>query len=279
MSCLLFIGGEFWRILISAIILFSVLIVSGCKEDGAEFYIPTDEMRCIDYTKAAIEKRGENYAEYTDEVMATGEAVWVAGKKFDFDFVRPAAGVFAANFRNEYFRVDRQGRLYPGVSVRMKQDVEGMKRRNPGLIETASDPEVPHIVIVLNCKFGAIPQKEIRLNVERVLPEVVVGNPAEYSVKLNETLGFYEVEHIDNNKGTDVFFIKETNGKVEVSYPRIRCNPEGGGVGGGTCFAKTVPWENIEINYYFPMAQLSDFTRIYEKTMNLISGAYIKGEN
>lgn len=283
MSCLLFVGGEFRRGLISVIMFFcvilSALIISGCKEEGSEFYIPTDEKRCIDYTKAVIERRGESYAEYTDEVMATGEAVWVAGKKFDFDFVRPAAGVFAANFRNGYFRVNRQGRLYPGVSVRMKQDVEGMKRRTPSLIETASDPEVPHIVIELSCNFGAVPQKKIGLEVEKILSEVVVGNTSGYSVKLNEGLGFYEVNYIDKSRGSDVYFLKGADGLVDVSYPRIRCDREGSGIGGGTCSARVTPWENIELYYSFPKVQLADFARIYEATMDFINGAYIKGEN
>lgn len=37
-------------------------------------------MQCIEYTKAAIEKRDESYAEYTDKGMRSGEAVWIAGK-------------------------------------------------------------------------------------------------------------------------------------------------------------------------------------------------------
>lgn len=152
-----------------------VLVMSGCKESGSEFYIPTKDMQCIDLTKKSIQARGEDYARYTDKVMETGEAVWVAGKKFDFDFVHPAPGISVATFRNEYSRVDRHGRLYPGVLLTMKESVKWMKEKHPELIKTTPDLNAQNIVIRLKCKIGAAPNLKTKSSIEDAYSEVMGG--------------------------------------------------------------------------------------------------------
>lgn len=283
MSFLLFAGSGLRRRLISAGIFFgvisSVLIISGCKEEGSEFYIPPDDMQCIEYTKAAIEKRGESYAEYTDKGMESGEAVWVAGKKFDFNYAESSAGNSEFIFLNGYYRVSKEGKGYPGVRVRMRTTVTELQKNMHDSIQSTLDPAKPYFEIEISCKLGVIPPQEGRFEIEKILPDVVVGNISDYVVRFNNSLGFYEISDAVKGKGPDIYFLKGSGGQVEAGYPYIRCDRRDSGIGGGTCFAKIVPWQNIELRYHFPKAQLVDFARIYESTMNLIDGAYIKGEN
>lgn len=266
---------------VDVLIMFSmfvfVLMISGCKKSGSEFHIPAEDKKCIDYTKSAIQARGEDYAKYTDKIMESGEAVWVAGKKFDFGFVRPSTSTFIAFFSNQYSRVDKQGRLYPGVSVTMKQDVGGMQKRNPGLIKTAPDPKAPHIVMQLKCKIGIAPSQEGKGVVEDVLPAALMRKDVSgYSIRLNERLGFYEINHIDKRKDSSVYLLKEDSGFVDLRFPRLICEAR---EYAGACSAKIVLWENIELHYSFPKAQLEDFVDIHKVTMGSVSLAYVKGVN
>lgn len=254
-------------------ILVFVSIVSGCKESESDFYIPTEAKHCIDYTKSSIQARGENYAKYTDQMMETGEAVWVAGKKFDFDFVRPAPGISVATFRNEYSQVDKQGRLYPGVLLTMKQSVKWMQKNNPGLIKTVPDPNAQNIVMRLRCEMGVVPHLQVKSSAEEVYSEVMDGRVAGASIKLNNEIGYYEIH---KEKYPFVIYLKESEGVVDRSYPPVFCANDGGSL---VCFGVATLWNNISLQYDFPGAQLSDFARIHQETLKAINLAYTKGLN
>jgi len=250
-----------------------VLIASGCKESGSEFYIPTEAKQCIDYTKNVIQARGEDYAKYTDRIMESGEAVWVAGKKFDFDFVRPAPGISVATFRNEYPLVDKQGRIYPGFLLTMKDSVSWIKKNNPGLIKTMPDPHAQNILIRLRCKMGVVPHLEVKSSVEDVYSEIMGERVSGASIKLNNDIGYYEVH---KEKYPFVIYLKESETLVDRSYPPISCAEDGGSL---VCSGTITPWNNIVLQYNFPGAQLSDFSRIHRETLRTINLAYTKGHN
>ena len=250
-----------------------VLTISGCKKSGSEFHIPTEEKQCIDYTKSVIQSRGEDYAKYTDKVMDSGEAVWVAGKKFDFDFVRPAPGISVVAFRNGYHRIDKQGRLYPGVSITMKQSVKWMKEKNPELIKTEPDPNAQNIVIRLRCEMGLVPNLQVKSSAEEAYSEIMGGRVDGASIKLNNAIGYYEMH---KDKYPYVIYLKVSKGLVDWSYPPVFCVDNGGSL---VCSGGVTLWDNIRLQYNFPGAQLSDFARIHQETLKKINLAYAKGRN
>ena len=250
-----------------------VLIASGCKESGEDFYIPTKDKQCIDYTKNVIQARGEDYAKYTDRIMESSEAVWVAGKKFDFDFVRPAPGVSVVTFRNGYPLVDKQGRIYPGVLLTMKNSVKWIKKNNPGLIKTMPDPNAQNIVIRLRCEMGEVPNLEVKSRVEDVYYENMEGRVSGASIKLNNDIGYYEVH---KEKYPYVIYLKESETLVDRTYPPIGCVENGPSL---VCSGTITLWNNIVLQYNFPGAQLSDFSKIHLETLRRINLAYAKGHN
>lgn len=257
----------------------SIATLSGCKQENSEFYIPKETMRCVELTKSEIESRGESYSKYTNQNFDAEEALWVAGKKFDFDYVAQNPGGSIPYFRNGYERVSKEGKRYPGISVRMRTSLEGLSKIINFEQRTVNDPAVPFLVIELSCKLGVGPSQKVTAEVESVIRSMGIGDVLDYSISINESINFYEISLLDEKKGPFMYFLKRENGLVDLSHPRIRCDRDDSGIGGGTCFAEVAPWENINLSYSFPKAQLADFEAIHKEVMNLVGIAYKKGEN
>lgn len=270
--------NDFWRALVVGVT-FTSAILSGCKQENSEFYIPKEAMGCVELTRSEIESRGESYSKYSDQSLEAGEALWVAGKKFDFDYIAQSPSGSIPNFRNGYERVGKDGERYPGISVRMRTSLEGLSKVINFEQRTESDPAVPFFVIELSCKLGVGPSEKGRAEVESVIRSMGIGDLLDYSISINESTNLYEISLLDDRKGPFMYFLKRENGLVDLSHPRIRCDRDNSGIGGGTCFAEVAPWRNIKLSYSFPKAQLADFEAIHKEVINLVDRAYKQGEN
>ena len=88
------------RVLIRLGVIFFMALTSACGNEESRSYIPPEMEKCVDYTRQVIERRQENYWRYTDRTLEDGEAVWVAGRRFDFEYVRSKSGEYKPTFRS-----------------------------------------------------------------------------------------------------------------------------------------------------------------------------------
>ncbi|WCD77995.1 hypothetical protein [Pseudomonas sp. TUM22785] len=257
-------------VFIGVAVLVGAVLLSACGNGGRN-YISPEEKKCIEYTKKAIAVRGEDYSRYTDKALDDGEPVWVAGRRFDFGYVRPESGGYKSTFRNSDVWV-HNGKFQPGVTLIYRESVVHMKERMPGVILSNIDPGNPRIIIKMDCRVGVAPFPERYLSFDRVFSQLM-GGPSTYSLSLNKELGFYQA--LGQGSHAFDYFYMHRNGAVDMSFPAISC---GKSISAGICSAKITAWNNIVLLYRFPRRQLSDFTRIYQATKGNIDAALAKGE-
>ncbi|WP_296288005.1 hypothetical protein [Pseudomonas sp.] len=259
------------RLLIGLGIVAVTAFISACGNENNRSHISPEEQKCIDYTKNAIEARGENYSRYTDKKFEDGEPVWVAGRRFDFEHLKSTPDEYRPTFRNPDVWKEK-GKFIPGVTLIYRDSVSHMKETMSGVISTDIDPGNPKIIILMNCKMGATPSPEKYLPLNN-LTNKLIGGPSGYAISLNEELGFYQA--LGNEEHADDYFYRHRNGAVDMSFPIIFCGKD---ISSGICSAKITAWENIVLIYRFPRRQLSDFTRVYQATKDKIDAALAKGE-
>lgn len=259
------------RFLIGLGIVAVTALISACGNEKNRTHISPEAQKCIDYTKNAIEARGENYSRYTDKTLEEGEAVWIAGRRFDFDHLKSKPGEYRPTFRNSDSWIHK-GKFLPGMTVIYRDSVKHMKETMPGVISSDIDPGNPKIIIKMDCEMGATPFSEKYLPLNS-LANKLIGGPSGYAISLNEELGFYQALGQENH-AFDYFYMHR-DGAVDMSFPLIFCGKD---ISTGICSAKLTAWDNIILLYRFPRRQLSDFTRIYQATKGKIDTALVKGE-
>jgi hypothetical protein len=228
-------------------------------------------MQCIEYTKKSIEARGENYSRYTDRALEDGESVWVAGRRFNFDYVRGEPGIHNPTFITpDAWGIN--GKFFPGITLTYRDSVAHMKETMPGVILSDIDPGGPNIIIKIDCEMGVTPSTEKYLPFDS-LAKKMIGGPSGYVISLNDELGFYQA--LGGEKHAYDYFYMHHDGVVDMEFPSIFCDQE---ISTGICFAKVTAWNNIVLRYRFPRRQLGDFTRIYQVTKGKIDAALAKGE-
>ncbi|MGA6109058.1 hypothetical protein ABS648_13295 [Pseudomonas solani] len=257
------------RLLIGLGFLVCAALLSACGE--RKTYIPPEARQCVEYTKKAIEARGEDYSRYTDKRFEDGEAVWVAGRRFDFGFVRKAPGEINPTFFSSDAWMEN-GKYLPGITAIYEDSVRRMKQVTPGVIFSDIDSAYPIIIIKMDCVMGSVPAVERYLPVEN-LANKLIGGASGYVVSLNESLGLYQALNRSEH-GFDYFYMHK-DGMVDLNFPSIFCDKD---ILTGICLAKITAWDNIVMRYRFPRRQLSDFSRIYQVTKRQIDAALAKGE-
>jgi hypothetical protein len=245
--------------------------ISACGNEESRTYIPPEAVQCIEYTKKAIEARGERYSRYTDRTLEDGEPVWVAGRRFDFGYVRDRPGKHNPTFISSDAWA-RKGKFLPGVTAIYDDSVEHMKETMPGVILSGINPSDPNIIIKMDCLMGATPSTEEYAPID-ILANKLIGGPSGYAISLNEELGFYQA--LGQEKHAFDYFYMHRAGAVDMRFPLIFCGKD---LSTGICSAKITAWKNIVLFYRFPRRQLSDFTRIYQVTKGKIDAALAKGE-
>ncbi|MGA6109059.1 hypothetical protein ABS648_13300 [Pseudomonas solani] len=256
------------RLLIGFGILVSAALLSACGE--RKNYIPPEARQRVEYTKKAIEARGEDYSRYTDKRFKDGEAVWVAGRRFDFGFVRKAPGEINPTFVSSDVWV-KGGKKLPGITAIYGSGMKYEKKATPGMILSDIDRANTGFVIKISCVMGGAPSAEKYLPIKDFTSKLI-GGASGYVVSLDEPLGFYQA--LDRDKHGYDYFYKHRNGMVDLSFPSVFC---GKSMSTGVCLAKITAWDNIVVHYDFPRKQLSDFARIYQVTKGKIDAALVKG--
>lgn len=265
------ISQYFWKLLVGLGLVIPISLTSSCGNEDSRSYIPPEALKCVEYTKKAIEARGENYSRYTDRALEGGEPVWVAGRRFDFDYASEKPGKHNPTFISSDAWV-RKGKFLPGITAVYRDSVAHMKEAMPGVILSDIDPGGPGIIIKMDCAMGAIPYEEKRVSIEQLVSQLAKG-PSNYTVSLDEELGFYQA--LDHSQYGNDYFYKYRDGNVDMSFPLIFCGRD---ISTGNCYAKITAWDNIVLRYRFPRRQLGDFTRIYQVTKGRIDAALAKGE-
>lgn len=252
-------------------VLIGTVLLSACGDKESRTYISPEARQCVEYTKEAIAVRGEDYSRYTDKFLEDGEPVWVAGRRFDFGFVRKAPGIYNPTFVSSDAWMEK-GKYLPGIVAKYEEGVRHMREATPGVILSDIKSAYPSITIKLECVMGSAPSTEKYLPID-VLVSGLVGGASDYVVSLNESLGFYQALS-RGGRGFDYFYMHR-DGSVDLSFPSIFCDKD---ILTGICLAKIVAWDNVVIRYSFPRKQLGDFVRIYQVTKERIDIALAKGE-